>query len=286
MIIQNSHSPECKSSDILVFKNKYEELLFCKNYSLLYKKNIKELKKRVLLMLKFNNDLKKVIESDYYKEQISENRSIIKKILGVIKKNPTKILDYGCGYGAFMFAGKELGFTVNGYDINKNFTENLSNYFETFKSETDLLNNQNSKKYDLIFCRKTLNLSSNIYKDFSNFNDLLSSNGHLVIMDQVKNLSKYKSMISKNDTNCTLLLTVEILKFYANIFQLNAKYIKNDFGDILIIFERNNKNYKVNKISIETLKNLEKFSFIFLFLSKIKNIIQKIYYLFKSYRNN
>ena len=286
MIIQNSHSPECKSSDILVFKNKYEELLFCKNCSLLYKKNIKELKKRVLLMRKFNNDLKKVIESDYFKEQISENRSIIKKILGVIKKNPTKILDYGCGYGVFMFAGKELGFTVNGYDINKNFTENLSNYFETFKSETDLLNNQNSKKYDLIFCKKVLSLSSNIYKDFSNFNDLLSSNGHLVIMDQVKNLSKYKSMISKNDTNCTLLLTVETLKFYANIFQLNAKYIKNDFGDILIIFERNNKNYKVNKISIETLKNLEKFSFIFLFLSKIKNIIQKIYYLFKSYRNN
>ena len=286
MTIQESHSPECKSSDILVFKNKYEELLFCKNCSLLYKKNIKELKKRVLLMLKFNNDLKKVIESDYFKEQISENRSIIKKILGVIKKNPTKILDYGCGYGVFMFAGKELGFTVNGYDINKNFTENLSNYFETFKSETDLLNNQNSKKYDLIFCRKVLNLSSNIYKDFSNFNDLLSSNGHLVIMDQVKNLSKYKSMISKNDANCTLLLTVETLKFYANIFQLNVKYIKNDFGDLFIIFEKSNKNYKVNKISIETLKNLEKFSFIFLFLSKIKNIIQKIYYLFKSYRNN
>ena len=286
MTIQESHSPECKSSDILVFKNKYQELLFCKNCSLLYKKNIKELKKEVLLMGKFNKDLKQTIETDHFKKQISENRSIIKKILSIIKKNPTKILDYGCGYGVFMFAAKELGFTVNGYDINENFTENLSNYFETFKSETDLLNNQNSKKYDLIFCRKVLNLSSNIYKDFSNFNDLLSSNGHLVIMDQVKNLSKHKSMISKNDTNCTLLVTVETLKFYANIFQLNVKYIKNDFGDLFIIFEKSNKNYKVNKISIETLKNLEKFSFIFLFLSKIKNIIQKIYYLFKSYRNN
>ena len=286
MTIQESHSPECKSSDILVFKNKYQELLFCKNCSLLYKKNIKELKKEVLLMGKFNKDLKQTIETDHFKKQISENRSIIKKILRITKKNPTKILDYGCGYGSFVFAGKELGFTTSGYDINKNFTENLSNYFETFKSETDLLNNQNSKKYDLIFCRKVLNLSSNIYKDFSNFNDLLSSNGHLVIMDQVKNLSKHKSMISKNDTNCTLLVTVETLKFYANIFQLNVKYIKNDFGDLFIIFEKSNKNYKVNKISIETLKNLEKFSFIFLFLSKIKNIIQKIYYLFKSYRNN
>ena len=35
------------------------------------------------------------------------------------------------------------------------------------------------------------------------------------------------------------------------------------------------KNYKNNRISIETLKNLEKFSFIFLFLSKIKKIAKK-----------
>ena len=285
MVIKNSCSPACKSSDILIINNKYEDLIFCKNCSLLKKKNLEDHKNKVILLDKFNKDVKQVIETDYFKEQISENRSIIRKISSITKKNPTKILDYGCGYGVFMFAAKELGFTVNGYDINKNFTANLANYFETFKSEIDLLNNDNLKKYDLIFCRKVLTLSSNIYKDFSNFNDLLSSNGYLVIMDQVKNFSKYKSIITKNNPN-TLLLAVETLKFYANIFQLNAKYIKNDFGDIFIIFERNNKNYKNNRISIETLKNLEKFSFIFLFLSKIKKIVQKIYYLFKSYGNN
>ena len=283
MVIKSSCTPDCKSSDILLINNKYEDLIFCKNCSLLYKKNLEEHKNKVLQFDKFNKDVKQVIETNYYKKQISENRSIIKKILNITKKDPNKILDYGCGYGVFMFAAKELRFTVNGYDINRNFTENLADYFETFKSETDLLDENNLKQYDLIYCRKVLTLSSNMYKDFSNFNDLLSSNGYLVVMDQVKNLSKYKSIISQNNNNNTLLLTTQTLKFYANIFQLSAKYINNDFGDIFIIFEKNNKIYKNDKISIETLKSFEKFSFIFLFLSKIKKIIQKIYYSFKNF---
>ena len=286
--MQNSCSPLCKSPDILIFNNKYEDLIFCKNCSLLYKKNLEEHKHKVILFQKFNKDVKQVIETDYYKEQISENRSIIKKILNIIKKKPNKILDYGCGYGVFMFAAKELGFTANGYDINKNFTENLANYFQTFKSEIDLLNNENLKKYDLIFCRKVLTLSSSIYEDFSNFNELLSSNGYLVIMDQVKNFSKYKSMISQNNTNNTLLLTIEALQFYANAFDLRTEYIKNNFGDVFIVFERKkyeknikDEKYKDSKISIETLQNLERCGFIFLFISNLINNIKKIFYLFQ-----
>ena len=285
MGIENSCSPECNSSDILIINNGHEDLIFCKNCSLLQKKELENYKNKVIQLDKFNKDVKQVIEEDYFKKQIIENKSILNKILSITKKDPTKILDYGCGYGVFMFAAKELGFTANGYDININFTENLANYFVTFKSEIDLLNNNNLKKYDLIFCRKVLTLSSNIYKDFSNFNDLLSSNGYLVIMDQVKNFSKYKSLFSLNQPN-TLLLTIQTLKFYGNIFQLNVKFLKNDFGDILLIFKRGNKNYQNNKISIETIKTFEKFSFIFLFLSKIKNIFKKIYYLFKGYKNN
>ena len=285
MGIENSCSPECNSSDILIINNGHEDLIFCKNCSLLQKKKLENYKNKVIQLDKFNKDVKQVIEEDHFKKQIIENKSILKKILSITKKNPTKILDYGCGYGVFMFAAKEIGFTANGYDINRNFTENLANYFVTFKSEIDLLNNNNLKKYDLIFCRKVLTLSPNIYKDFSNFNDLLSSNGYLVIMDQVKNFSRYKSLFSRNQPN-TLLLTIQTLKFYGNIFQLNVKFLKNDFGDILLIFERGNKNYQNNKISIETIKTFEKFIFIFLFLSKIKNIFQKIYYLFKGYKNN
>ena len=281
MVVENSCSPKCSSSDIFIFNNGYENLIFCKNCSLLKKKDLENHKDRVLALDKFNKDVKQIIETDYYKKQIAENRSIIKKILRITKKNPTKILDYGCGYGSFVFAGKELGFTTSGYDINKNFTENLSHYFKTFKSENALLNDNNLGKYDLIFCRKVLTLSSNIYKDFSNFNDLLSSSGCLVVMDQVKNISKYKTIITLDDNN-TLLLTIETLKFYANIFKLSVKYLKNDFGDIFIIFERNNKKYLNDKISIKTLENLEKLNFIFLFLSNIKRLFKKIYYGFKS----
>ena len=281
MVVENSCSPKCSSSDIFVFNNGYENLIFCRNCSLLKKKDLESHKDRVLLLDKFNKDVKQVIETDYYKKQISENKSIIKKILSITKKNPTKILDYGCGYGSYMFAGKELGFTMNGYDINKNFTENLSHHFETFKSQNALLNDNNLREYDLIFCRKVLTLSSNIYKDFSNFNDLLSSSGCLVVMDQVKNISKYKTIISQNNSN-TLLLTIETLKFYANIFKFSTKYLKNDFGDIFIIFERNNKIFSNKKISIKTLENLEKLNFIFLLLSNIKRLFKKIYYGFKS----
>ena len=284
MTIKNGCSPVCKSSDILIINNQFEDLLFCKNCSLLQKKNLDEHKNKVLLFDKFNKSVSQLIETNYYKKQISENKSILKKIINKTKKKPNKILDYGCGYGVFMFAAKELGFLASGYDINKNFTESLANYFTTYKSEKDLLDKDNFKKYDLIFCRKVLTLSSNIYKDFCNFNDLLSSDGYLVIMDQVKNFSKYKSMITQNDTNSSLLLTVETLKFYAGVFNFETHYIKNDFGDVLIIFERKTKNYKNKRISINTLKNLERLRFIFLFLSKIKRMIQKIYYWAKSFK--
>lgn len=82
MTIQESHSPECKSSDILVFKNKYQELLFCKNCSLLYKKNIKEL----LLMGKFNKDLKQTIETLKNLEKFSFIFLFLSKIKNIIQK--------------------------------------------------------------------------------------------------------------------------------------------------------------------------------------------------------
>ncbi len=271
-------SPKCDFSDKIVFKNKFDEFVFCKNCSLLYRKNLKEYKEKVLSFEKFNKNFNEEINKEKYIKQISEHTSIIKKIIKITKKNPHNILDYGCGYGVFMFACKKMGFYPHGYDINKNFTANLSTNFKTFKSEEELLEKNNSKKYDLIFCKKVLTMSSNIYKDFNNFNDLLSPNGYLVIMDQVKNSSKYKSMISLKNNNNTLLLTIEALNFYGNIFQLKSKYTLNDFGDILIIFEKGNYDYKNQKISLNKLKKIEKFSIIFMLIHKIQIVIKNLYY--------
>lgn len=263
-------SPSCNSSDKIVFNNKFEELEFCKNCSLLKKKDLINQKNRVNQLEKFNKDVSHVTQSEYFKTQIIENKSIIRKILSLTKKKPNKILDYGCGYGVFMFASKDLEFEVSGYDINPNFTENLNDKFETFKSEHELLNKENLKKFDLIICRKVLQLSKNLYDDFDNFNSLLSQSGHLVIMDQVKNYSKYKSIISENIPSHSHLLTIQTLNFYANTFKLNTKYLKNDFGDLMIIFERKNKKYTNRRISIKTLQIFEKLSFVFLITYKIK----------------
>ena len=263
-------SPSCNSSDKIVFNNKFEELEFCKNCSLLKKKDLINQKNRVNQLEKFNKDVSHVTQSEYFKTQIIENKSIIRKILSLTKKKPNKILDYGCGYGVFMFASKDLEFEVSGYDINPNFTENLNDKFETFKSEHELLNKENLKKFDLIICRKVLQLSKNLYDDFDNFNSLLSQSGHLVIMDQVKNYSKYKSIISENIPSHSHLLTIQTLNFYANTFKLNTKYLKNDFGDLMIIFERKNKKYTNRRISIKTLQILEKISFVFFIAYKIK----------------
>ena len=180
-----------------------------------------------------------------------------------------------------MFAAKDLNLNVSGYDINENFTNNLIKYFETFKSNEDLLCQNNRKKYDLIFCRKVLTLSSNIYEDFQNFDKLLNQNGYLIIMDQVKNFSKYKSMLSLNNNNNTLLLTIQTLKYFANNFYMNVSFLNNDFGDVLIIFKKSERKNLTPNISINSLKVFEKFSFIFFSLFKLKNIFKKIYYYFR-----
>ena len=266
---------ECGSGKCLIISTEFSDLLYCKNCSLLKKKNLFNQKKKVISLKKFNRDVEQEINTEYFKKQILENKSILKKILKVTKKKHLNILDYGCGYGVFMFAAKELGFSACGYDININFTSNLSNHFKTFKSEADLLSEENLKKYDLIFCRKVLQLSESIYKDFYNFNKLLSSDGNLVIMDQVKNFSKYKSIISEDLPYHSHMLTVQTLKFFANTFKLDTKYSKNDFGDLTIIFERSNNNSSNHKISIQTLIYMEKISFIFLYISRTINFLKK-----------
>jgi len=244
-------TPDCRKSDKQSFNNNYVDFVFCKKCSMLFRKDIKEHKKNVLSFAKFNKNFDEVINTDYYKEQVKENISIIKKIIKITKKNPKNILDYGCGYGAFMFAAKELNLNISGYDINENFTNNLIKYFETFKSDEDLLRQNNHNKYDLIFCRKVLTLSSNIYEDFMNFDKLLNQNGYLIIMDQVKNFSKYKSMISEHNDNNTLLLTIQTLKYFANNFYMNVSYLNNDFGDVLIIFEKSERKNLTPNISIK-----------------------------------
>ena len=280
MVEKNNCSPLCDPLEFEVYNNGYEDLLYCKTCSLLHKTNAENLKKKVIGLEKFNLNVEEIISKDVYKKNISECKSQIYKIINVAHIEPKKILDFGCGYGSFMFGCKELGYDVEGYDININFTNSLKKYFPTFNSTQDLLNQNRKNSYDLIFCRKVLNLTPNLYLDFLMFDKLLSNTGVLVILDHVKNLSKYKSIITQ-DNNNTVLLTKQSLQFYASNFELKTLFFQNDFGDIFMILKKD-KNVKFNnKISLKTLKNIEKLSFFFMFLSKIKNIIKTIYHVFK-----
>lgn len=284
MVIQKECSPLCNPSKILSFNNGYENLIFCGTCSLL-KKEDKSLELKVINLPKFNYDVEEFISTQSYKNQILECKSQLKKIFSITKTKKNKALDFGCGYGSFMFACKDLGLTVHGYDINKNFTENLAKYFKTFDSKKNLLNQDNINGCDIIFCRQVLNLSPNVYNDFKIFDQLLSSSGVLVILDHVKNFSKYKSIITQNNNN-TVLLTTQSIEFYANNFGLKKIYLKNDFGDMFSIFMRSQKIDYKGKISLNLLIKLEKFSFFFMFLSKFKQVIKNIYYGFKNKKSS
>jgi len=80
MVVENSCSPKCSSSDIFIFNNRYENLIFCRNCSLLKKTNLLNQKKKVISLKKFNRDVEQEINTDYFKKQILENKSIVKKI--------------------------------------------------------------------------------------------------------------------------------------------------------------------------------------------------------------
>lgn len=274
-------SPFCSSSKISKFYNGYEHLQYCENCSLLIKKNDKNyLEKKVINLEKFNKNVNDVITTKYYKKQIIECENQLKKIIKISKRNPKKILDYGCGYGSFLFACKNLNFSVEGYDINTNFTSNFKKFFVTIDSKTDLLKNK-KKKYDLIFCRKVLNLTPNLYEDFNTFDQILHDDGVLVVLDQVKNLSKHKSILTQNNNN-TLLLSKQSLEYYASKFNLKLIYFKNDFGDAFIIFKKIEKKIHYDgKMTLNGMLITEKYSKIFLILSNIKNFIKNIFRILK-----
>ena len=86
MLTKYNCCPDSRSTDKITYNNKFEDFIFCRECSLLFRKDILDHKKKVLLFDKFNKNVNEVINSDYYKTQIAENKSIINKILSITKK--------------------------------------------------------------------------------------------------------------------------------------------------------------------------------------------------------
>ena len=126
-----------------------------------------------------------------------------------------------------------------------------------------------------------MNLTPNLYEDFNTFDQILHDDGVLVVLDQVKNLSKHKSILTQNNNN-TLLLSKQSLEYYASKFNLKLIYFKNDFGDAFIIFKKIEKKIHYDgKMTLNSMLITEKYSKIFLILSNIKNFIKNIFRILK-----
>ena len=61
---------ECGSGKCLIISTEFSDLLYCKNCSLLKKKNLFNQKKKVISLKKFNRDVEQEINTEYFKKQI------------------------------------------------------------------------------------------------------------------------------------------------------------------------------------------------------------------------
>lgn len=77
---------ECGSGKYLIISTEFNDLLYCKNCSLLKKKNLFNQKKKVISLKKFNRDVEQEINTEYFKKQINTKKNF--------KSNQKETLEY------------------------------------------------------------------------------------------------------------------------------------------------------------------------------------------------
>ena len=275
----NLRNIECKnhnSGSLLSFSKYPNHLKVCDKCLLIFK-HYKNPVKHVTSLKKFND--KKFFNIS--NEEIKSEIKLINKFLKILNiKDKIEVLDYGCGYGSFLEALKRKKIKGYGYDVNKFFYKNLNYKYNMFRERKKI--EKSNKKFDIIFLRKVLNLSSNIIEDFIFFKKILKKNGHLIILDQVTEYNKfaYSSLYFKKKSNNTYLLSLESLIKIAKSFHLKIIKKNNFFGNIELIlknidlgtsnFIKENKlyNFKV-KMKIHLYSG-----FMFIFFYKILNYLK------------
>ena len=177
---------------------------------------------------------------------------MLKKTIEKIQKKPKNLLDFGCGYGSMLYAAKRLNIKPYAYDINMHLLNFFKQHFSVITEKKKLISKKNF--FDVIVVNKVLNLSPNIEEDFSIFKNILKTNGFLVLIEQVKDFSRYKTSMTKKNNN-THLLTVKSIKFFSNKFNLKIIYLKNFFGDVFCLLQKTNQyqNKKIAKANIISL---------------------------------
>jgi len=227
----------CNKKNFYSSKTASPHYIFCKQCGIFFKKNTyKEKLNHTKNLKKFRLNVEQKIKSEEYLNRIEIDKFLINKFIKLTGHTPKKLLDYGCGYGSMLFAAKNLKVNeVVGYDINGYLLKSLKKKFLVIKKKSELI--RKKKKFDCVVINKVLNLSPNVEEDFFILSKILKNKGYIILVDQVKDFSRYESFPIKRNNN-THVITINSIKYFADKFGFKIKKINNSFGDITCFLQK------------------------------------------------
>ena len=272
----------CKKKNFYFSRTASPHYIFCKQCGIFFKKNTyKEKLNHTKNLKKFHLNVEQKIKSDEYLNRIEIDKFLINKFIKVTGHTPKKLLDYGCGYGSMLFAAQNLKISVVvGYDINGYLLKSLKKKFLVIKKKSELI--RKKKKFDCVIINKVLNLSPNVEEDFFILSKILKNKGYVILLEQVKDFSRYESFPIKINNN-THVITINSIKYFADKFGFKIKKISNRFGDIACFLQKD-KNVRKYRESANFTPRIyyfyEKYKYIFNFMYiiifELKKIVKKI----------
>ncbi len=272
----------CKKKNFYFSKTASPHYIFCKQCSIFFKKNTYEEKSnRTKNLKKFHLNVEQKIKSREYLNKIEIDKFLINKFIKLIGHKPKKLLDYGCGYGSMLFAAKNLKINVVvGYDINSFLINSLKKKFLVIKKKSELI--RIKKKFDCVVVNKVLNLSPNVEEDFFILSKILKNKGYVILVEQVKDFSRYGSFPIRRNNN-THVITINSIKYFSDKFGFKIKKISNSFGDLTCFLQKDKNVRKFRETANFTPRVYyfyEKYKYIFNFtysaIFELKKIVKKL----------
>lgn len=229
----------CKKTNFYFSKNA-PHYIFCKQCGIFFKKNTyKEKSNNTKNLKKFHFNIEQKIRSKKYHNKIERDKYLLNKFIKLTGYTPKKLLDFGCGYGAMLFAAKNYKVNqVVGYDINSHFLKSLKKKFPVIKKKSELM--RRKKNFDCIVVNKVFNLSPNVEEDFFMLSKVLKNKGYVIIVEQVKDYSRFKSFPIKKNNN-THVITINSIKYFADKYEFKIKKIFNSFGNVTCFLQKDKK---------------------------------------------
>ncbi|MES2838443.1 MAG: class I SAM-dependent methyltransferase [Bacteroidota bacterium] len=167
-----------------------------------------------------------------YQGEISETAEYerdFNKVIDIIEKYGIgkKILDFGCGNGAFLAQAAKKGYDCFGVEFDENLIENLNTKIKSCRFQSVKNFENNTDKFDVIHMSNVLEHFTNPAEVMAQLKEHLSENGIFIIYGPIEN-------------NLNLALLVRKLVFFSRKLILN----RNNTHAPTHIFHSNAKNQK------------------------------------------